>query len=229
MILNERQNAILELLKTEERVSVKVLSQRFFVSEMTIRRDLKNMEQCGYLQRYNGGAVYMGNSSLPVSVRKFTHLKEKKGLIENAKKYLRDFCTVFIDSSSICMYIIPLISEYKNIKIVTNSVQNLLAAAEYHIPCIICGGNYYEKDMCCIGGLADDFLRKINVDIAFFSSCGISEDGIISDVDEFQTAIRKIVIQNSEKNIFFFDKSKYGKKYIYTVCKSDEIDEVIIL
>ena len=136
---------------------------------------------------------------------------------------------MFIDSSSTCMYIIPILAEYKGIKLVTNSVQNLLAAAEYHIPCIITGGSYYEHDMCCIGGMAEEFVRNINVDVAFFSLLGITDDGIISDNNEAQLAVRKAAMQNSKKNVFFFDESKKGKRYIYTVCRAEEADGVFIL
>ena len=229
VVLNERQNGILAFLEQEGRASVKKLAEHFFVSEMTVRRDLKEMERCGYLQRYNGGAVYSGRDELPVNIRKFTHLKEKKPLTQNAKKFLKDYDTVFIDSSSTCMYIIPVLAEYKGIKLVTNSVQNLLAAAEYHIPCIITGGSYYEHDMCCIGGITEEFMRNINVDVAFFSLLGITDDGIISDSDEAQLAVRKAAMQNSKKNVFFFDESKKGKRYIYTVCRAEEADGVFVL
>lgn len=228
MILNDRQNELLKLLKEQGRMSVKKLSQHFFVSEMTVRRDLKEMEKCGYLQRYNGGAVYIGENTLPFNLRKFTHLKEKKPIIENAKKYLKDSQTIFIDSSSTCMYIIPALAEYRNIKLVTNSVQSLITAAEYHIPCIITGGECYEADMCCIGSLTEEFLRKINVDVAFLSASGVSEDGIVTDNDIMQTGVRKIIMQNSKKNVFLLDKSKVGKKYTYTLCGRDENNEVII-
>ena len=49
MILNERQEQIIETLKKEKRISVKKLSEMFFVCEMTIRRDLKELEESGYI------------------------------------------------------------------------------------------------------------------------------------------------------------------------------------
>ena len=57
MVLNKRQEQTVELVKAEHRASVKRIAQHFFVSEMTVRRDLKILEENGYLKRYNGGAV----------------------------------------------------------------------------------------------------------------------------------------------------------------------------
>lgn len=229
-MLTERQYKIVEFMKKNKSASVRRLSKEFFVSEMTVRRDLTELERQGYLARYNGGAYYCENDDiLPVEARKKLHSAEKQKLSVMAKKYLSDSITVYIDSSSTCMYIIPILSEYNDIKIVTNSIQSLMTAAKYHIPCIIAGGEYYEHDMCTVGSVTENFLENLNVDAAFFSSKGISDDGIISDDDLRQTAVRKTVMKNVKKVIFMFDSTKTHKKYLYTVCKSDAIDGVIML
>lgn len=229
-MLTERQQQIVTYMRKQKSASVRRLSGEFFVSEMTIRRDLDELEKQGYLKRYNGGACYLGEDlSLPVETRKKLRSEEKQKLSNMAKKYLSDSITVYIDSSSTCMYLIPILSEYREIRMVTNSVQNLMQAAKYHIPCILAGGEYYECDMCTVGSMAEEFLRKINVELAFFSVKGISEDGTISDEDIRQTAIRKIVMQNAQKKIFLFDSSKRNKKFFYTVCSAEDADEIFML
>ena len=230
MAINDRQTEIIKLLKENKRMSVKSLADRLFVCEMTIRRDLKELELLGHIQRYNGGAVYSGEyNNLPISSRKLLHQAEKKKISSQAKKYLSDSITVFIDSSSTCLYIVPMLSEYENITIITNSVQCLIVASKYHISCIMAGGNYYEHDMCTVGSMTNDFLRSFNPDIGFFSSRGLSDDGIISDGDENQTAARKSVMANCKKKIFMFDSAKQHKKYTYTLCTTDDIDDVILV
>lgn len=230
MILNERQEQIIETLKKEKRISVKKLSEMFFVCEMTIRRDLKELEESGYIKRYSGGAMINSEEDLmPIEFRRLLHSKEKKQIAALTKKYLSDNIAVFIDSSSTSHCIIPLLAEYKNITIVTNSVQCLLIASKYHIKCIIAGGNYYERDRCCVGAKTTDFLSYINVDVAFFSSLGISDDGVISDIDEEQMAVRRVVMKNSAKKIFMFDNTKQHKTYMYKLCRADDADDIIII
>ncbi len=229
MVLNERQTNILKLLSKKKRMSVKEIAAQFYVSEMTVRRDLKELEKSGYLQRYNGGAVYSDKISPPFFARKLLHSKEKDILTKKAKKYLHDSLCVFIDSSSTCIYIIPLLAEYKDIRIITNSLPSAQLAAKYHIPCILAGGECYERDMCTVGSYTDEFLQNINVDIAFFSSCAISDDGIISDIDCAQTSVRRTVMQNSHKNLFFFSEEKLHKKCVYTLCRAEDADEIIYI
>ena len=169
MVLNKRQEQTVELVKAEQRASVKRIAQHFFVSEMTVRRDLKILEENGYLKRYNGGAVYNKEfDHLPIESRKLLNTAEKRKLCELARRYLRDNCSVFIDSSSTCLNLVPMLADFKGITLITNSVQCLLAAEKHHLKCILAGGNYHEYDRCTVGVETVEFVRRFNVDVAFF-------------------------------------------------------------
>lgn len=225
----DRKKDILDILYANGRVSVLELAKTLFVSEMTIRRDLSEMEKDGVLKRYRGGAVLTAVSSeMPISQRFFVDESEKIYLSKKAINFLSDDLTIFIDSSSTCHYIIPYINRFKNIAIVTNSVNALLIAPKSRIPCILIGGEYYDQDMCFVGSIAEQYANEVNVDVAFFSSLGLSEDGIISDRDIEQTMIRKIIMSHSKKNIFLFEKNKLNKTYLYTLCHKNDVDEVFI-
>lgn len=229
MLLKDRKKDILDILYEKGRISVSELAKTLFVSEMTIRRDLSELEKKGVLKRYRGGAVLTAmNGDMPISQRFFVDENEKKELGRQAVKFLEDNLTIYIDSSSTCQYIIPYISRFKNITLITNSVNALLIASKSQIQCILIGGKYYGQDMCFIGSIAEQYAEQFNVDVAFFSSLGMSEDGIISDPDIEQTMIRKIVMNHSKKNIFLFEKSKLNKKYFYTLCYKNDVDEILI-
>ncbi len=226
--MNERSEQIIELLKKHSKMSVAELSKRLYVCEMTVRRDLKALEADGYIKRYNGGAMlFTREVDLPFTERNLLHSKEKIALAKIAASYVEDGSSIFIDSSSTCSYIIPQLSEKSNIKIITNSVTSLILATQYHIPCVMIGGNCYDKDMCTVGSTAVETLRNINSDIAFFSSIAVSDDGIISDCDEDQTAVRKEAMKNAQKSVFIFIKSKQHKKSTYTLCSIDEAYKII--
>lgn len=230
MIPNDRQIQILAYLKEVGRASVKKLASKFYVSEMTIRRDLRELENGSCLKRYNGGAVYSSDYlSIPIESRLLLSSDEKRSLSEKTKKYLHDFETVFIDSSSTCEYIIPLLADCEGITVVTNSVQCLAEAAKHDIPCLIAGGRYFPRDKCTIGSDAEEYLRRINIDVGFFSTSALSDDGIISDSDEAQNSVRRAVLPNCERKVFLFTSAKLHKKATFTLCTADDADEVIIL
>lgn len=229
-MLNSRQNKIFDLLQQEGKISVSTLAKTLFVSEMTVRRDLKLMEKNGLLIRCRGGAIYSNDKNmLPVSARFHIEEKEKRRLALLASKYLHDNMSVYIDSSSTCMYLIWHLTKFRGITLFTNSVNALQTASKLEIPTFLIGGEYNSADMCCVGAFADSAASTINTDVAFFSSAGLSHDGIISDSDILQTSVRKIIMKNSDKNIFLFEKNKIGKKFIFTLCKTDEVADVIVL
>ena len=208
--MNERQKEILEILYRNGRASVTELSGVLFVSEMTVRRDLSEMEKGGFLRRYRGGAILKINTGeMPIGERLLLDQKEKEAIAAKCTAYLGDGMTVFIDSSSTCQYILPYLSQYKNITVVTNSISALLTLGKMHIFTILIGGEYYEQDMCTVGSLAERYVHELNVDVAFYTTAAISHDGVISDFDLKQTMIRKYVMKNANKNVFLFEKEKF--------------------
>ena len=226
---NERQKEIMDILYQKGKASVSELASTLFVTEMTIRRDLAEMEKGGFLRRYRGGAVLKINlGEMPISQRLLLDKDEKKALARKCLPYIRDGITVFIDSSSTCQYLIPHLAQRKNITVVTNSVGALLTASRLHIPCILAGGEYYEQDMCMVGSLAEQAVRELNVDVAFFTTAAISNEGVISDFDLRQTMIRRIVMHNAKESIFLFEKEKLGKTLLYTLCRSEDATAVIM-
>ena len=112
-------------------------------------------------------------------------------------------------------------------KIITNSVKALLTASNLHIPCILIGGDYYEQDMCLIGSMAEQNAADLNVDISFFTTAAYSEDGVVSDFDEKQLFVRKIMLKNSTKNVFLCEKNKIGKKMLHTLCRKEDLTAII--
>lgn len=230
MVLNERQTKILDYINTHTTAKVKTLAQLFYVSEMTVRRDLRELEKEGYLHRYNGGATCCTKDEmLPFNARKLLHAEYKARIAEVVKPFIENDISVYIDSSSTCHYILPLLKEYRGIHIFTNSISASFTAAEYHINCTLSGGELCERDLCTVGTETIEFLQKINVDVAFFSLQAISSDGKITDNDEPQTAVRRAVLKNCAKSVLLMDKSKQNKTKVYTFADVSDISNVIIL
>ncbi len=222
--VDERKREITRLVYDKGRVSVKDLAKTLYVTEMTIRRDLTELERMGYIKRYRGGAVpVQTEGNLPAEERFFVEEEEKKALGLKASKYLGDNMNVFIDSSTTCQYVIPHIAKYDNIKVFTNSVGALMTASRYNIPCTLSGGDYYQRDRCLVGPVAILQGGSLNVDVLFFSALGITEDGIISDNDLEQCAVRQAVMKNADKVVCLMEKGKVGAKYLYTLCKKEDI------
>ena len=228
--MNERQRQIIDYLNTHKQATVAELAGKLYVSNMTVRRDLTYLENKGHLKRYHGGAVAPEQMIMqPLQTRTHHNNKEKAELAAIAAENIEDGQMIYLDSSSTCSYLIPHIAKREGITVVTNSSRQLLLLSERNIPTILIGGNYYEKDMCCIGENAVAQIKRMNYDIGFFSSTGYLEGGRITDREPHQTAIRVAAMENSQKSIFMFDHTKLGRLYPYTVCNARDAYRVITL
>ena len=78
-----------------------------------------------------------------------------------------------------------------------------------------------------IGRETEEFLSKINPDVAFFSFLGISRDGRITDNNEAITSVRRSVIKNAAKVVCLLDSAKLNCLYTYTVCTTKDVDVII--
>lgn len=225
-MLTDRKKEIYDLLCDKKNLSVSALSRQLYVCEMTIRRDLKEMERGKLLARYHGGAMLL-EEQYALPLRRLVEADNKKQLVKKAAAYLKDNALIFLDASSTCSYLIPYMENLKNIRVITNAVEILPELHRRQIPCLVTGGDFRGTEMCMSGPETEDFLRRYNPDLAFLSSMGISEDGYITDIDEPQTRMRRIVIQNSAQTILILGSSKHNRRFPYTLCHREDVAEVI--
>ena len=229
-MLSQRQEEILRLLEEDGQVRVSKLAKKLYVSEMTIRRDLQTLETEGFLERFHGGALPLGNHLLfPIKYRMLVNDKQKKELALLAKKYLRDDITIFFNSSSTCAYLLPYLKEYKGIRVITNSLHLIELLKSYNIPCIVTGGEYIRGENCLCGSTAEEFLRGIYPDVSFLSCEGVLENLEITESQATMAQIAKIAVMNSKLSVFLFDNTKIGNKYTYSVCRGADCENVIVI
>ncbi len=230
MKINERQQEILNILDKKHRVSTQNLAVTLDTSEMTVRRDLALLERAGLLKRYHGGALISDEyTHYPLNMRIHVNEKEKRDLAVNAKKYLSDGQTVFLNSSSTNAFLLPHLKDYRNITVITNSVAFLSILAKYGVRCVLTGGEYKAADRTLTGFDTNRFLSFINPDVAFLAFDGLTDDGIITDNDPGEAEIARIMMRGAKKKILLADHSKIGLKFTYTVCTREDADELILL
>ena len=85
MKLDGRKKEIFDILCEKKRISVSELSRLLYVCEMTVRRDLSEMEKQGLIKRYRGGAIYSEGTELPISKRMYLSEDEKRVLAKKAE------------------------------------------------------------------------------------------------------------------------------------------------
>ena len=143
ILKEERQRLILDALRNNHQVTVADLSRRFAVSEVTIRRDLRELHAQGELHRAHGGAIAATPAPPePPVVQRMLQAEHCKECIGRAAVTLvADGESVFIGSGSTTAYVARHLVNRQNLTVVTNAltVATELAAAP-GVTVVVTGG-----------------------------------------------------------------------------------------
>lgn len=229
MIIYERQQAILNYLKKNKFSNVKELAKIAWASESSVRRDIKALEQKGYVRQLYGGVVLSGytNDVLPISLRDSSRASVKDEIAKQAAKQIFDGAVILMDGSSTVRRVVKYAANFKNLKIITNNHLIFSECVHTGIKLYCTGGLFDSQSDIFFGSAAENYVMNINADILFFSSQAISDDGEISDVSEEETSLRKIMLARAKKKIFLCDSSKIGIKKTFTLCDKNDVDLII--
>lgn len=229
MSVHNREEMYIRLL-TEREHTVEELAHKLFISEPTVRRDILVLERKDIITRKRGRVSIKINSAdkrIPLFIRDMENKEEKKEIALKAISNIKDGDVIMLDASTTAYYIIAHLANYKNIFVITNGAKTALGLAAMGIRTVCTGGELTGESFSYVGTDAEDILRRYNADVAFFSCRGITEDGLITDNSILENSARKIMIANSQKSYLLCDKSKFGKKYLNTLCRKEDITAVI--
>lgn len=217
MLKDERQNLIVDLVNSEDIIEVSGLTKDLNVTEMTIRRDLKELEEKGLLKRIHGGAKKVRNlSSVEYSntEKKQKNIKQKKYISKKISEILEDDEIIFMGPGTTMEYV----SEYiigKHLTIFTNSLylfNELIKIDSLTVRLI--GGKYRKITGAFVGPLAIDMIKDLRFQKAFIGVNGINDNQAFT-YNEDEGALQKLILDNSSEKFIVADSTKIGKEDFY--------------
>ncbi len=214
MLAIERKNEILSILQKEQSVLVADLSQKYKVTEETIRRDLDKLEKEGFVKKTYGGAVLNENTNmdLPFKIRERTNKAEKMTIARLVADLIEEGETLIMDSSSTSLMVAKNLKAFNNLTVITNSVEILLELSGCKGIKLICtGGNVRDFALSLGGKIAEEALRNFNVDKVIMSCKGIHIEKGITDSNEFEADLKTVMADCADEIIWAVDSSKFDK------------------
>ena len=229
--METRRNAIVNLINEKGTVTFSEIKENFpNVSEMTLRTDLKFLDEEKRILRIHGGAKSVQTliESDDFLGRRFVRsIEEKKMIAEKALKVLKESGAVYLDSGSTTTMLAGMFPDEARL-IYTTGLTCATELSTLEKPSVmIPGGKLNRYSQSVYGFSAIKELERVNFDQAFMGvtgfhpstgfACGMSDEAILK-----QTAIRQ-----SGQVIVLMDSSKIGKKCSYTFCDFSDIDIII--
>lgn len=230
MFASERQEEILEYVNKKKSATVEELSQEFFVSCATVRRDLAEMEKQGLIKRTHGGAVPFTSRAEESAfvLRENENPAAKKTIAALAYKLVKNGDSVFLDSSSTTGFIIPLLNNLKFLSVTTIGIKNaLLLSQTNNIKIYLAGGRIQNHSNSITGTDTIDYISRIHADVTLVSCSGVNLDSGFTDADIEQSKLKRQMKKNSGKIAMLCDSSKFDKTFMCVDFSFDEIDYLI--
>ena len=228
MLPYDRQQQIIKILEESGHVSIHRMAQLIHVSEPTLRRDLTHMEKQGIIRRTYGGAMLPAETQYaPISLRKNDNAAAKRKIAAEAAALVRKNAVIFIDCSSTVQNMINSFTENQEITVITNSITGCQQLMEKGISTYCVGGLVDSRDGAMRGKYAEDFIRSIQIDQAFFSCSAVSENGILGGHHEKAVSFLQTLLKQSAQRIFLCTHTKLGRTCMHTLCSLRDVDHVI--
>jgi DeoR/GlpR family transcriptional regulator of sugar metabolism len=226
----QRENEIMEILKGTSYATVDDLSQKLFISPSSIRRDLTNLENRGLVKRTHGGVSLLSAlpGEAPFSMRIQENRREKIAVVRMASKLIKPGASLFIDSSTTALNFSAFLSSEMNLTVFTNNISLAHLLASKHVTAYCIGGLVSDcNDVITTGSFALDMLGHIYADMFFFTSAALSEEGMITDTNENETAIRKMMLSHSKKKVFLCPYNRFSLTAPYKVAAVSDLDCIV--
>ena len=234
MIQSERRRLIAEQVQQAGSVTVSDLCELFEVSEMTIRRDLQDMDRGGLLRRVHGGAVSnLGRSyEPPLQIRSTTQSGAKKAIGRKASELIVNGDSIALDIGTTTREIVPFLHEKRNLTIITASIpiiNDIIAdlSLTSDVRLIVTGGIIRPGELSMTGQIATNTYESFHVDKAFIGIGGISIVDGLTEYNVEDALVKQPLIQNAHLRVVVADSSKLGRTTFASVAPISSVDVII--
>ncbi len=225
MLAITRKAKIKDIILEKKSVVVSELADFFSVTEETIRRDLKTLEDEGFLIRTYGGAFIQDGvqNEVELSIRETAYTESKQLISAKCKELIHNGDSIFLDASTTALFIARAIKDMR-LTILTNSLKviNLLTDCP-DIRLISIGGTYSPGSMSFTGRSALQSLENYYVDKTFMSCRSLSQVHGITDSNEGMSEIRQKLLTRSNNIYVVADHSKFDKTSFINICNFNSI------
>lgn len=218
MLSGQRKQLILDILARDKQVLSRDLSQRFNISEDSIRRDLREMAADGLLQRVHGGALAVSAATGSLEKRKSVQIASKKAIARKAVTLIQPGNIVILDGGTTSEEMVKLLPPDLAFTVVTHSPT--IAAALITLPrveVIVLGGQLYKHSMVTVGAAMMESLRRINADLFFMGVTGVHERAGFTTGNYEEACVKRALSERAAETVVLASPEKINSASAFAI------------
>jgi DeoR/GlpR family transcriptional regulator of sugar metabolism len=232
MLPEQRRRQILEQVESGQMTSIVDLSQKYDVSEMTIRRDLKLLEEEGQIRRTHGGALPVNAPAVEprYAAKQKINAHNKTAIARYAAEHMvSEGDIIILEGGTTITRMAQFLTIRDNLTVVTNGLYttNELRHLLPHVAVICTGGILRDVSFTFVGPLVEQFFRELHASTVFVSATGLTPEAGLTDPNMLEVQVKKAMIAAARRVIVLLDSSKFGVQSLSTILRPEDADLLI--
>lgn len=229
MLAKKRIDQITNYLKEYKSATVTELSEKFNVTEVTIRKDLSVLESNQLIERVFGGALWIEQSisnEISYDIKKISRVAEKTKIAKEIIKEISDNDSIFLDAGSTNNILAGYLDQFTNLTILTNDLLIALKLSELaKFRIIFIGGEVSNLSKATADYNAVQNLSTFNVDLSILGCDSFSINGACT-TSVNKAGLKLAAISNSNKRILSTTGDKYSKNGLVRFAELQDFDKI---
>jgi DeoR/GlpR family transcriptional regulator of sugar metabolism len=231
MLARQRQELILDAVRTDGGVRVSELVNRLAVSDMTVRRDIDELARRGLVSRVHGGATAAGSSveEPGFAAKSALHTTAKQAIAAAAAALVEPGASVALSAGTTTHAVASVLLGIPRLTVVTNSLrvaEVLHASPRTDLTVVLTGGERTPSD-ALVGPVAVAALRGLHVDWLLMGVHGMDADAGFTTPNLVEAETNRALLTSARQVAVVADNSKWGVVGLSTIATLDEVDVVV--
>lgn len=231
LLAHERQALILERVRDAGTVRVAELGRELGVSDMTVRRDLENLDERGLLVKVHGGATAAPLALFEpgFSAKSSLQPAEKAAIAAAAARLVEPGMAIAVSAGTTTHALAGRIAEIPGITVVTNSIRvaDVLDRAGRHDQTVILTGGTRTPSEALVGAFAVSQLRSVHLDLVFMGVHGMEARAGFTCPNILEAETDIALIEAGRRLVVVADHAKWGVIGIASIARLDQADVLI--
>lgn len=225
--VQSRRDRIVEITKKTDSIAVKALADQLGVSEITVRRDLKALNDMGQVNWHHGVVEKVDVESTQGNSLRSKIEQLKDSIAAAVPSYISDNSTLFVNSSSLCWRAINQLA-VKPLTIITNNIRATECVRHPETSIILTGGEVRYPKESLVGTVTIQLLETMQSDYTLIGCDGISVENGVTTQNIYETQVNSTMIQRTKKKVICVaDYRKIGVSSNYHVVDLSAVDVLI--
>ena len=228
----DRITEIAELLDKRGKLTLEQLEEYFpNVSQMTLRRDLFQLEEEGKVIRVRGGAMSVREvektSGGPYTKKTTINTDEKINIAQKAAELIDEGSSIFIDGGTTALYLAKEMPD-KTYNVFTNGLAVATELAKKkNVVVNLLGGQLIKENLSTASSFSSLYFTDTNFELAIISAAAFTPENGFSCSSQVEAELLRVICKKAKFLYMMLDSSKIGKIKPYTFARPEDINVLI--